>query len=451
MSDIRFQKGLNIPMEGRPDPHVVDVDAPSRVALCPPDYPDLKFRLVVEQGETVAAGQPVLQAKQYPEIKLVSPTAGQVAEINRGARRALLSVVIEKTDGGEAVQGLAFSADRLANESGDVIKSAILAGGLWPLIRSKPLARTAVPSDQPAAILVSCMETGPLQAQPGVILQNKTEELALGLQALSRLTAGSVHVTFPKGSAQPSLPEGGRFELHTFSGPHPAGDAETQINFCCPPGPGQKVWYLRASDAALIGELLKTGLTPTHRTVAIVGTGIAKPAYYRCLAGAPLSHLIQAAGSTTRPVRPIGGSVFTGRTLDLDGFMSGPANTLLLLPDDVQRKFMGWTYPGISAFSIHRLFVSKLVPFNRYDLDTSINGGFRAMVPIGSYEKVVNSDIEPVFLLRAILAEDIEEMVNLGLLEISQEEAALCTFVCPSKLNFSEALQQGWAQYEREF
>ena len=450
MSDIRFRKGLSIPMEGRPDPHVVDVDAPTRVALCPPDYPDLKFRLVVEQGEQVAAGQPVLQAKQFPEIKLVSPTAGQVTEINRGARRALLSVVVEVAEG-ETVQGHTFTASRLAKEPADLIKSAILAGGLWPLIRCKPLARTAAPDETPVAVLVSCMETGPLQAQPGVVLQNKTEDLALGLQALSRLTEGSVHVTFPKGSTQPSMPEDGRFELHTFSGPHPAGDAETQINFCCPPGPGQKVWFLRATDVALIGELLRTGTTPSHRTIAVVGTGIAKPAYYRCLAGAPLSHLIQAAGSTTRPVRPIGGSVFTGRTLDLDGYMSGLANTLLLLPDDVERKILGWTYPGVSAFSMHRLFVSKVVPFNRYDLDTSVNGGFRAMVPIGSYEKVVNSDVEPVFLLRAILAEDIEEMVNLGLLEISKEEAALCTFVCPSKLNFSEALQQGWAQYEREF
>ena len=450
MSDIRFRKGLSIPMEGHPDPHVVTVDAPSRVALCPPDYPDLKFRLAVEQGETVAAGQPVLQAKQFPEIKLVSPTAGRIVEINRGARRALLSVVIEVADG-DTAQGHAFTPSRIKNEAPDLIKAAILAGGLWPLIRCKPLARTADPYESPQAILVSCMETGPLQAQPGVVLQNSTADLALGLQALSRLTSGSVHVTFPKGSAQPSLPEDGRFELHTFSGPHPAGDAETQVNFCCPPGPGQKVWYLRATDVALIGELLRTGTSPSHRTFAIVGTGIAKPAYYRCLAGAPLSHLIQAAGSTTRPVRPIGGSVFTGRTLDLDGYMSGSANTLLLLPDDVERKFLGWTYPGITSFSLHRLFVSKLVPFNRYDLDTSVNGGFRAMVPIGSYEKVVNSDVEPVFLLRAILAEDIEEMVNLGLLEISQEEAALCTFVCPSKLNFSEALQQGWAQYEREF
>tara|TARA_B000000557_G_C20773477_1_gene443025 strand:- start:29 stop:1381 length:1353 start_codon:yes stop_codon:yes gene_type:complete len=450
MSDFRFRKGVNIPMEGRPDPHVIDVEPPSKVALCPPDYPDLKFRLAVEQGESVAAGQPVLYSKEFPEIKLVSPAAGQVAEINRGARRALMSVVIDVA-GEEQIKGEVFDTSRLAKEPVDRVKAAILAGGLWPLLRCKPLAQTANPNETPTAILVSCMETGPLQAQPGVVLQNKSEELALGLQALSRLTDGAVHVTFPKDSAQPTLPENGRFELHTFSGPHPAGDAETQINFCCPPGPNQKVWFLRAADVALIGELLKTGVAPRHRITAIVGTGIKNPAYYRCLAGSPLGHLIQAAGSTTRPVRPIGGSVFTGRTLDLDGYMSGNATTLLLLPDDVERKFLGWTYPGFSAFSIHRLFVGALIPFNRYDLDTSINGAFRAMVPIGSYEKVVNTDIEPVFLLRAILAEDIEEMVNLGLLEMSQEEAALCTFVCPSKINFSEALQKGWAQYEREF
>jgi len=239
-------------------------------------------------------------------------------------------------------------------------------------------------------------------------------------------------------------------ETHSFSGPHPAGDPEVQINFVCSPGAEQIVWFCRAVDVADMGALLLSGELPRTTRVVVAG-GVNKPNYVAVQTGAPVADLLAAAGGADADAhRIVGGSVLTGRALEANGYLAQGVHTMSVVPEGGKREFMGWLDPGANKFSNHRMYLSKLFGGKRFRLTTDTHGGPRALIPIGSYKKVVPSDIEPDYLMKAILCEDIEEMLGLGLLEMSREEAALCTVVCPSKINYSQILERGWRQYQKE-
>lgn len=446
MSDFTFKRGLDVPISGAAQGAVIRVDDPASVAVTPPDYKGNKMRLAVKVGARVEAGQPLGYAKTCPQIKFVSPAAGEVVEIRRGHRRAIEAVVVACGAGGEVDHGAV--AD-IAALGADGVKARLLAGGLWPLLRSKPLAGIADPDVAPVALLVSAHQTGPNCADPQRLLEGREKELVAGFAALAQL-APVVHLCCAPSGPPAALAGISGLTIHRFSGPHPAGDPETQINFVCPPAADQRVWFCRTVDVADFGALLLSGKTPTRARVAVVGA-VASPSYLDAVVGSPVVDLVAAAGgSGDASVRIVGGSVLTGRTLGVDNFLGQGGHTLSVIAEGGTRHFLGWLNPGAAAFSNHRFFLSALLPRKDRPLNTAVHGGPRALVPIGSYNRVVPSDIEPNFLMKAILCEDIEAMLALGLLEMSREEAALCTVVCPSKINYSEILGRGWAQYEKE-
>ena len=448
MSDFVLKAGLDLPIAGGVQSAAVEtLAAPSHVAVTPPDYPGYKMRLAVKEGDVVQAGQPLGYAKLYPDMKFVSSAAGKVVEIRRGARRSIQAVVVEVAGEGAVDHG-ALSLEAVAGLGAEGVKARLLAGGAWLMLRSKPLARIADPEQAPVAILVAATETGPNCADPEVLLEGRELDLAHGFAALKQL-APTIHLTHGAAGMPKALAGVTDVQKHRFSGPHPSGDPEVQINFVCPPGNEQKVWFCRAVDVADMGALLRTGASPSTSRVAVVGD-VATPKYVEAFQGAPVASLIEAAGGATCEARIVGGSVLTGRTLEAGDFYGAGGHTLSLVREGGEREFLGWLAPGKEKFSFHRFFLSSFLPKKPMNMTTDTHGGPRALIPIGAYNRVVPSDIEPEFLMKAILCEDIEEMLALGLLEMSREEAALCSVVCPSKINYSQILERGWLQYEKE-
>ena len=448
MSDYVLKAGLDLPIAGGVQSADVESLAPSsHVAVTPPDYPGFKMRLAVKEGDTVQVGAPLGFAKIRPEMKFVSPASGRVVEIRRGARRSIQAVVVE-VGAGESVNHGALDSSAIGALGADGVKQRLLEGGAWLMLRSKPLARIADPERHPTAILVAASETGPNCADPAVLLEGREDDLDAGFAALKQL-APTLHLTHGPQGLPKQLATVSDVQTHRFSGPHPSGDPEVQINFVCPPGNEQHVWFCRAIDVADMGALLRTGVAPTTSRVAVVGD-VHAPKYVETLKGAPVASLIDGAGGVTCDARIVGGSVLTGRTLEHDGFLCGGEHTLSVVREGGEREFLGWLAPGKEKFSFHRFFLSSFLPKRLMRMTTDTYGGPRALIPIGVYNRVVPSDIEPEFLMKAILCEDIEEMLALGLLEMSREEAALCSVVCPSKINYSQILEQGWLQYEKE-
>jgi len=361
----------------------------------------------------------------------------------------ITDVVVERK--GDATEALpSFSPAELAKLSREEAVEAAAATGMWPALRTRPLDRVPSPDVVPQSILIGAMETGPLQPGPDVLLDaDDADALQAAITVLAKLTDGPVHLARRKGAAHPALDGLSGVQAHTFSGPHPAGDMGVQVNHVDPPRGQNQVWVIRAWDAALLGRTLLTGEVQSERIYAAVGAGCSEPRFVKTLLGAPLSHITSAKTES----RWISGSVLTGMASSEERWAPFGPRAIHLLPDEVPRYLFGWALPALGAWSFHRAFLSAFTgaPKSGVDLRPGLFGGERAIVPIGAYNKVVATpDILPDFLFKSIIAGDLEESISLGLLDITQEEAALCTYVCPSKVEFDVILRQGLERYEQE-
>jgi Na+-transporting NADH:ubiquinone oxidoreductase subunit A len=133
----------------------------------------------------------------------------------------------------------------------------------------------------------------------------------------------------------------------------------------------------------------------------------------------------------------------TGTKIESTGYLGYYDSQITVIPEGDYFEFFGWIKPGINKFSFSKTFLSRLFPRKNYNLDTNLHGGERAFVMTGQYEKVVPMDIYPMQLLKAILAEDIDMMENLGIYEIAEEDFALCEYICPSKIEIQSIVRKG--------
>ncbi len=444
------KRGLDIPIAGRATGAIVDLPVPDAVAYTPTEFAGVIPRIVAKPGTKVRAGDVLFHDKTHTEMVFLSPVCGTVREVRRGERRVITDYIVD-VDGTETASFPTFTAAQIQGMSREEARSAILAGGLWAAIRTRPLSLIADPAVVPQSIVVSATETGPLQPGADVLLDATDKDaLQAGLVALKALTDGTVFFTSPAGHSHPALQGLSGVEEHTFKGPHPAGDSVVQVNLVDPPRGAGQVWYVSAWDAARIGKLLLEGVFPAQRVYAAVGAGCKNPRFVRTVLGAPVAHV--AGEVIPEDVRWIRGSVLTGDATSSDRWMSYYRNAIHVLPNEVKRELFGWTMPQLGRYSFHRAFLSGFFGGGKpRDLRPGIFGGHRGMVPIGVYRKVVATpDIDVPFLFKSISAGDIEESVELGMLDMSEEEAALCTFICPSKIEFDEMLRSGVRQYIKE-
>ncbi len=457
MAHHALKHGLDIPIAGAPaTPEVLSLDLPATVGVDPREFRGFTPRLAVREGDAVLAGQPLLYDKFQPDVKIVSPVAGTVKEVRRGARRVIEQVVIE-VGAGDAVAGRAWSASELAGISREDARTQLLASGGWVFVRTRPLDFVPSPDVVPQHVLISATETGPLMPGAEVLLSaDDREALQAAVHVFKALTDGTVFLTLPEGAAGSHGALSGLegVIVEHFSGPHPAGDAGVQVNHVCPPrGQKGRVWTVKAWDAVAIGRAFLTGRFDAASTYAVVGTGVQQPRYVRTVLGASIGALAAAAGGLTPgDVRLVRGSVLTGVKTSAEGFAGWLTRGVHAVPERVERRLLGWMMPQLDLWSFHRAFVKGFGKASAaFDLRPGVYGGHRAIVPTGAYEKVVvTPDIQPSFLFKSIIAGDLETSIQLGLLDLTEEEAALCSFVCPSKIDFDVILREGLELYAKE-
>lgn len=437
---IRLRKGLNIKIAGKAEKILLPEVAVDRFGVRFADFPGLIARLEVREGSEVSVGTALFHDKAYPEIKYVSPVSGVVKEIVRGEKRVLQEVVIDRQGDGKIDFG---AADPLQLSREEVI-SRLLKSGLWPVLRQRPYHIVARPDAVPKAVFISAFDTAPLAPDLDFVMANiHGNHLQTGINALSRLTDGMIHISLEAdGTRANELKNLNGVTFHNFSGPHPAGNVGVQIHHIDPVSKGEVVWIIDIQDVVALGRFFDTGFYNRDRIIALAGSGIIHPKYHRIRPGASVSAILKSNVKDDNQ-RVISGNVLTGKRISPDGSFGFYDNMVTVLTEGNYSEMFGWASPGLKKFSYWRSFASKLIPRKEYEMDTNIHGGKRAFVLTGHYENVLPMDIYPIYLLKAILAGDIDLMENLGIYEVAEEDFALCEYIDPSKTEIQEILRNG--------
>ena len=438
---IKIKKGLNIRLKGQAEKIFVKVDPADSYALKPTDFKGLVPKMSVKPDDKVKAGTTLFFDKYRPGIKFVSPVSGTIKEVRRGERRKILEVVVESDGKMEHEQFGKQSPNDLSKEQ---VTQKLLESGTWPFIRQRPYGIIANPEDEPKAIFISAFDTAPLAPDMDFIITGQEEDFQIGINAISKLTKGKVHVNvdaeFPASSIYNKAE---KVYVHKFKGPHPAGNIGVQIHHIEPINKGDIVWYLYPQDVVSIGRLFKNGIYDASRIVALTGSEVHKPRYYKLIGGTSITPIIKDNIKNDNEVRYISGNVLTGTQISSSGYVGFYDSQITVIPEGKHSEMFGWALPGFGKYSVSRTFFSWLAPGKKYKMDTNLHGGERAFVMTGQYDKVLPMDIYPVQLLKSILANDIEKIENLGIYEIIEEDFALCEFVCTSKIEVQQIVRQG--------
>lgn len=454
-SVIRIDKGLDLPISGEPKQAVSDGPAIAHVALLGDDYIGMKPTMEVAEGDKVQKGQVVFTDKKTPGVQFTAPAAGTVKAVNRGAKRKFESLVIE-VSGDEQVTFNTYPDHNLAKLDRREVCEQLVASGLWTALRTRPYSKVPALDMVPEALFVTAMDSNPLAADPEVVLKPYQREFIAGLEVLSTLTDGHVQVCRKAGSTVPG--EGKTPAVfHAFDGPHPAGLPGTHIHFLRPVSREKSVWYIGYQDVVAVGHLFLTGELWTDRIVSLAGPAVTEPRLLKTRLGASLSELTanQYSESDQQPVRIVSGSVLSGRwSVEPVDFLGRYHNQVSIIGEGGQREFLGWALPGATKFSIRRVFSSAWTGgpngSNKFDFNTSTEGSPRAIIPIGMFEDVMPLDIVATPLLKALVTDDIEYAEQLGVLELDEEDLALCTYVCSGKHDYGPMLRKNLTTIEHE-
>lgn len=447
---VRLRKGLDISLLGEADKVKVDMEKPSIVALKPTDFHGLVPKVTLKPGDKVKVGSVVFHDKYNEAIKFVSPVSGEFQEIIRGDKRKILEVRIKNDGANEAVTSSPADPLKL---SGDEVKEKMLANGLWPFLVQRPLDIIANPEVKPKAIFISAFDSAPLAPDYDFIIHGQDKHFQKGLDALSKLTDGKVHLTLNgKVPADQAFQDAKNVQINKISGKHPAGNVGTQIHHFDPINRGEFVFTIKPQDVVAIGKFFDEGKFDPTRIIAYTGSEAKNRKYYKTIIGANLSKLINDNLESDH-VRVISGNALTGERIGKDGFLGYYDSQVTVLPEGDQYKFFlteGWLGPGFDKYSSHRLFPTWLLKKKKFRLDTNMNGEERGFVVTGEMEKVLPFDILPMQLIKAIMTDDIDAMEQLGIYEIAPEDFALCEYVCTSKIEIQEKVREGLDLIQKE-
>ena len=428
-------------MEGEAKRELTRLPLVHAYALKPEDFPGVTPKLLVRVDDEVKVGTPLFFDKYRPQILFTSPVSGKVSAIVRGEKRKILEVVI--TPEAEQVYET-FDVPAIEATDREQIKALMLKAGLWPMIIQRPFGIVANPQDTPKSIFVSGFDSAPLAPDMNFVLENEAENLETGFALLGKLTDGKVYLGLKNGTSG-VLNQVKNAEIRLFEGPHPAGNVGVQIHHIDPINRGDVVWTVDVQHVAMIGRFFRTGRVDMSKIVALTGSETAQPRYFSVITGLPINSIVRQKElrSQTEKVRIISGNVLTGRRVEPEGYLGFYSNQVTVIPEGDTYEFLGWGMPRLNKFSVSRSYFSWLSSKKHYRLDTNMNGGVRAYVVTGLYDKYLPMDIYPLYLLKAILAGDIDKMENLGIYEVIEEDFALCEFVDPSKTEMQAIIRQG--------
>lgn len=444
---FKLKKGLDIPLRGHPDARI-DVAGPiSSVAVLGQDYIGLKPTMLVQEGDRVKIGTPLFEDKKNPGVVVTSPGAGEVRAINRGAKRALISVEVA-LEGDEEEEFKSTSESELNSLALNDVRERLQMSGQWVAFRTRPYGKVPSVDATPNSIFVNVMDTNPLAIDPSVIVRESANDYINGISVLGRFGV-PVYVCQKKGVELPSLASTEAKSVE-FSGPHPAGNSSTHVHFVDPVSPRKSVWTIGYQDVIAIGKLFTQGKLSVDRYIAVGGPLVNSPRVFKTRLGAKASELVEGRLNGQRG-RVISGSVLHGHTArGHRDFLGRYADQVSVIEEDDSREFMGWIAPGTKKFSALNVFVSSIFKPKVYNITTSQNGSPRAIVPIGVFEKVMPLDILPTPLVRALLVKDTDDAQRKGCLELVEEDMALLSFVDPGKHDFGPVLRSTLTQIERE-
>jgi len=448
---IKIKKGLNIPLLGGSEKIMKTAQRASFYAIKPTDFHGVIPKMIVNEGEKVHAGSPLFFDKHNENIKFTSPVSGVFQEVVRGAKRRILEVVVKPDESDTYID---YGASKPSTLSREEITDKLLASGCWPFIRQRPFSVIANPKDEPRDIFVSAFSSAPLAIDLDFVIDGNEAFFQAGIDVLAKLTKGKVHLGIDaEATRSKAFTEAKNVEIHKFSGPHPAGNVGIQIHHVSPINKGEIVWYVDVQDIVIIGKFFQTGYFDANKVVALSGSEVKNPTYFRTKMGAQIGsitdgNLLDQEGIVRRI---ISGDVLTGTKVEHHGFLSFYDSQISVIPEGYEPQMFGWIAPNFHRFSISRTFPSFLFPSKKYRHDTNIRSGERAFVFTGIYEKVLPMDVMPMQLLKAIMANDIDQMEQLGIYEIAPEDFALCEYVCPSKIDIQDWVRQGLDSIRAEF
>ncbi|NGX83672.1 Na(+)-translocating NADH-quinone reductase subunit A [Aequorivita sp. KMM 9714] len=438
--DIKIKKGLTIKLKGEAEKTISSAPRSRTFSIKPSDFHLIIPKMVIREGDKFQAGDTIFYSKSNESIKFVSPVSGTLTKIERGAKRVITNLLIE-ADTQDTYKD--FGVLNPESSSADAIKARLLESGCWPFIMQRPYAVIANTEQEPEAIYVSANTTAPLANDVDFSLNGKEKELQAAVTALSKLTKGQLHVGVGKSGSSPfkGLKD---ITLHTVSGPHPAGNVGTLINKIQPVNKGEVVWTVAPQDLVIIGELLLTGKFNAERTVALSGSEVKAPKYYKTKIGSEVSTFLYDSGLNSENVRVISGDVLTGAKISPKGHLGYYSNTVTVIPEGDDYELFGWNKPVFDKISTSRaLTFSWLMPNKVYDLDTNTNGEHRAFVMTGIYEEVFPLDMYPLQMLKACMVKDLDQMEAMGMYEVAPEDFALTEFVCVSKQPHQQIIRNG--------
>lgn len=438
--DIKIKKGLTIRLKGEADKTLSNAPRSRTFAFRTSDFHLITPKMVVKEGGKLQAGDTVFYSKDNEAIKFVSPVSGTLTEIERGARRVITKITIE-AETQDAYKD--FGIKNPDSMQAEDVKNHLLASGCWPFVKQRPYDVIANPELMPKAIFVSGVHTAPLSADLDFTLKGREKELQVALTALSKLTEGAVHVTVGNEGVSP-LAHMNDIVIHKANNLHPAGNVGTQINKIDPINKGETVWTVAAQDLVIIGELFLTGKFNAERIVALVGSSVKTPKYYRTKIGAEVATFVYDSGLDEENVRVISGDVLTGKAISPKEHLGYYNNTVTVIPEGDDYEFFGWNKPIFNKISTSRaLTFSWLFPKKKFELDTNTNGEHRAFVVTGNYEEVFPLDIYPLQILKACMVQDLDAMEALGMYEVAPEDFALTEFICVSKQPHQQIIRNG--------
>ncbi|MGB0467601.1 MAG: Na(+)-translocating NADH-quinone reductase subunit A [Pontibacterium sp.] len=444
---IRIKQGLDLPITGAPEQKITNSPEVRSVAVIGFDYVGMKPTMAVKVGDRVKLGQVIFSDKKTEGVKYTAPGAGVVKEINRGDRRVLQSVVIELDDNEDAVEFAKYDAAQLDSLTTEQVQDNLVESGMWTALRTRPFSRVPQPGTTAHSVFVTAMDTNPLAGDPAIFIAEQSEAFVNGLKVLRKLADKNVYLCKAPGA---NIPATDGVTVEEFDGPHPAGNAGTHIHFLEPVSQSKTVWTIGYQDVIAVGHLFTSGRLFTDRVVALGGPVACSTGLLRTRLGASLDDLLVGITKGDNN-RVISGSVWNGREAGGPfAYLGRYANQVSVLEEGNEREFIGWLLPGSEKYSVLNIFTSFLSKGKKFDFTTTTNGSERAMVPVGQFEELMPMDILPTQLLRALVTGDIVTAMQLGCLELDEEDLALCTFACPGKYEYGPILRDNLARIEKE-
>ncbi len=443
---IKLKKGFDINLAGKAEKKIAELDQPETFALKPSDFPGIaRPKLSVVEGDNVKAGSPILFDKVFPDVFYTAPVSGEIVEIKRGEKRRLLEIKILADKQIEHLEFKKHSVSDITNLSREDAQELMTKSGVWPNIIQRPYGVVANPADTPKSIYISAFDTNPLAPDYSFTLEGSEQYFQAGINVLKKFTSGSINVNI-NGAAEvsPMFSSVEGATINKVSGPHPAGNVGVQIHHLEPINKGDLIWTINPYGVAQIGKLFIEGVYDASKIIALTGSEVSNPQYYKTYGGACINKMVQGNVKTDH-VRYISGNVLTGQKIAADGYLGYYDHQFTVIPEGDYEEAFGWILPSSKKLSFHRGFglLSFLSGKKEFVLDTNTRGESRAFVVSGEFEKVLPMDILPTYLFKAIMAEDYDDMEALGIYEIIEEDVALCEFIDVSKHELQGLVREG--------